>query len=255
MSFVFNPVTGLMDTAVYPSSPVSETAARQQFMDLFNQIKDYLNTGVTPKTTANLTYFVATTGSDSNDGLTSGTAFLTIAKAISMIPQIVNHTVIINVAAGTYPEAVLMFGFSGKGTITINGDTAVSTSYTVQRFSIQNNSIPITVRGFNANSTSVANFIGAYNSYLIYNFCNSTQSAAVNGFDLGLGGFYAISNCTVSNKAMGITASNCSVYSDNNSGSLNTVGLRATIVATIGKNGTQPSGTTAETQITGGVIR
>lgn len=42
-NFVFDPVNGLMDKGVFPSNPQSEEAARQQFMILFNQIKDYIN--------------------------------------------------------------------------------------------------------------------------------------------------------------------------------------------------------------------
>jgi len=41
--FSFNPTSGLLDTTVFPSSPTSETAARQQFMTLFNQIMTFLN--------------------------------------------------------------------------------------------------------------------------------------------------------------------------------------------------------------------
>lgn len=43
MSFNFDPVNGLNDKAIFPSVPTSEIAARQQFMTLFNQIRDYLN--------------------------------------------------------------------------------------------------------------------------------------------------------------------------------------------------------------------
>ena len=58
MSFQFTPTTGLLDTNTYPASPESETAARQQFMDLFNQTRDYINTSVPIKddVTAERTY-------------------------------------------------------------------------------------------------------------------------------------------------------------------------------------------------------
>ena len=44
--FEFNPIEGLNDEEKYPQKPASGSAARQQFMDLFNQIKDYINTDV-----------------------------------------------------------------------------------------------------------------------------------------------------------------------------------------------------------------
>ena len=43
MPFNFNPIDGLLNIDIFPSSPANETAARQQFMLLFNQIKDKLN--------------------------------------------------------------------------------------------------------------------------------------------------------------------------------------------------------------------
>jgi hypothetical protein len=49
------------------------------------------------------TYYVSTTGSDSNNGLTSGTAFATLQKAIDMIGASCSSTTI-NIAAGTYVE-------------------------------------------------------------------------------------------------------------------------------------------------------
>lgn len=41
--FVFDPPNGLLDKNTFPSNPQSEDAARGQFMELFNQLKDYTN--------------------------------------------------------------------------------------------------------------------------------------------------------------------------------------------------------------------
>lgn len=43
MGFTFTPATGLLDTSFFPTKPTSETNARQQFMTLFNQLKDFIN--------------------------------------------------------------------------------------------------------------------------------------------------------------------------------------------------------------------
>jgi len=118
---------------------LTEEAFKAKFDEMPAALKDYLSNVLTPemdineaktpyKTIANLTYYVATTGNNNNDGLTVGTPFLTIAKAISMIPQIVNHAVTINVAAGTYAEDVLIAGFSGSGSITLQGGTSLATA-------------------------------------------------------------------------------------------------------------------------------
>lgn len=75
---------------------------------------------------ANRTYFVATTGSDSNDGLSASTPFLTIQRAINVAAalDLSIFQVQINVAAGTYTGAINAVSYVGKGPIIINGDLA-----------------------------------------------------------------------------------------------------------------------------------
>jgi hypothetical protein len=58
---------------------------------------------------APVTYYVNnTTGDDANDGLTSGTAFATINKALGMLPYNLEAVVTINVAAGSYSETLTL---------------------------------------------------------------------------------------------------------------------------------------------------
>ena len=45
-NFEFSPADGLMDKTSFPTNLGSETEARQQFMTLFNQIKDFINTDI-----------------------------------------------------------------------------------------------------------------------------------------------------------------------------------------------------------------
>ena len=49
-----------------------------------------------------LTLYVRTGGADTNDGLTSGNAFLTIQAAINRVPKNIGHTVAIDVGVGTF---------------------------------------------------------------------------------------------------------------------------------------------------------
>lgn len=78
--------------------------------------------------TGNRTYYVATTGSDSNNGLTSLTPFLTVQKAVDVIHAGVDmggFSIGIELAAGTYNNFAL-FGhdaFLGNTVITIAGAT------------------------------------------------------------------------------------------------------------------------------------
>jgi hypothetical protein len=80
--------------------------------------------------TANRSYFVATTGLDTNDGLTAGTPFLTIQKAIDVMAaldmSIFNVT--INVAAGTYAQALILKSYLGAGPVAIVGAGASTTT-------------------------------------------------------------------------------------------------------------------------------
>jgi hypothetical protein len=82
------------------------------------------------KTTSSLTYYVATTGSDTNDGLTVGTPLLTIQAAINKIPKIVQHNVTINIAAGTYSGQVFFEGFTiaSSAIVTITGGNMTSST-------------------------------------------------------------------------------------------------------------------------------
>jgi hypothetical protein len=43
MAFQFDPTDGLLNGNVFPTVPESETAARQQFQTLLNQIRDAIN--------------------------------------------------------------------------------------------------------------------------------------------------------------------------------------------------------------------
>lgn len=83
--------------------------------------------GATRETlTANRTYYVATTGSDSNSGLSSGTPFLTIQKAINVVAalDIGVYNVTISVASGTYSAgAAISAAWVGTGTVTLTGNT------------------------------------------------------------------------------------------------------------------------------------
>ncbi len=74
------------------------------------------------------TYYVATTGSDSNNGLAIGTPFLTIQKAVDVICNTLDlqsYAITIQVADGTYTGATTFGSYVGSSTtsgITIQGN-------------------------------------------------------------------------------------------------------------------------------------
>ena len=76
--------------------------------------------------TANRTYYVATTGSDSNDGLTVGNPFLTIQKALDVAATIdlAGFAVTVDVADGTYTTSqAITVPFILGGPLVIEGNT------------------------------------------------------------------------------------------------------------------------------------
>ena len=85
-----------------------------------------LETDVRVRLTSNRTYYVRTDGSDSNDGLTntSGGAFLTIAKAISVVSalDLSVYNVTIQLQDTTWGEAVnVSAAWVGAGVVTLRG--------------------------------------------------------------------------------------------------------------------------------------
>lgn len=78
------------------------------------------------KLTGDITYYVATTGNDSNPG-TSGSPWLTIQHAIDYLTQnidLAGFTATVSVADGTYSGTVVIsHPFTGSGTVLLRGNT------------------------------------------------------------------------------------------------------------------------------------
>jgi hypothetical protein len=92
------------------------------FTELYSWARERVST--------NRTYYVATTGSDSNSGLSIGVPFLTIQKAISVICNTLSIdagvVVTVQVSTGTYTlaSAVTLYRFTGGGSVVIQGNTS-----------------------------------------------------------------------------------------------------------------------------------
>jgi hypothetical protein len=89
-------------------------------------------TGLLPsreKLTAPRTYYVSTTGNDTNNGLSAGTTFATIQKAVDVASSLDNGGFSITIqvvdtgSLTTYTGAVTLKSFVGSGTITIQGNS------------------------------------------------------------------------------------------------------------------------------------
>lgn len=89
--------------------------------------------------TANRTYYVSTTGSNSATGLTVGAPFQTVQYAVAFVSQTLDlngYSITINLADGTYSEDVVLLPYIGRGTqghtnITIQGNATTPSNVVV----------------------------------------------------------------------------------------------------------------------------
>jgi hypothetical protein len=112
---------------------------------------------------AALNLYVATTGSDANQGLTSGNPFLTIQHAINYVANnldLCGQNVTINVADGTYTGAVSVNApWVGSGTVTLLGDTTTPANCIISTTSANCISVngfgsTLTIEGFKLQTTT-----------------------------------------------------------------------------------------------------
>jgi len=230
-------------------------------------------------TTANATYYVnASTGSDENDGSASDKAFKTINKALNQIPQIVNHIITINIANGTYAEAIVLQGKLGFGGISLAPSTdvilsgyasSILSSVGKTAIGIKNCSCGISLYGNNPIKIKPAGNLGSdiFTGLEVKDSISSSgvKRISINRSDItttgakkgvvAYGSILYLFECVISANN-GIEALyGAHVHSHNNTGSNDGTALIAMRGAVISKEGTQPTGTTAEKTSTGGVIR
>jgi len=77
------------------------------------------------RTVEDITLYVRTTGNDSNDGLTVGTALLTIQAALDRLPKQLDHTIAIDIGEGNFTGFdVENFDTSRSGSLALTGTIA-----------------------------------------------------------------------------------------------------------------------------------
>ncbi|MFK4538036.1 hypothetical protein ABIA00_006219 [Bradyrhizobium ottawaense] len=97
------------------------------------QLQAQKNAGVRTVLTASANYYVnGSTGSDTNDGLSSGAAFATLQKAMDVVAALdcSIYDVTANVANGTYAALVLK-SYLGSGSVTFQGNNASPSSVVI----------------------------------------------------------------------------------------------------------------------------
>ncbi|MEC0171604.1 hypothetical protein, partial [Paenibacillus graminis] len=193
------------------------------------------------QTTADITYYVRTDGNDANNGLanTAAGAFKTINKAVSMIPTVVDHTVSINVAAGTYSETVNVMGRRGAGSITIVGIGTTTFVKSVTAFGVER----LSIYNLTATDATQIGFYIQYGGFVTLSACVTTVASSADGFNISFQ-HGVMTSCVVSNKTGAAISVNSGVLTvDNCTGTSNVIafyGDNSAIIHT--KGSTVPAG-------------
>lgn len=205
-----------------------------------------------------ITYYLdAVNGNDDNDGLTASTAFKTWSKTKDFIPKFLTEDVYINIIGNYSSDIVIPTFIANDSRVFLKGDTGVASNHTITSVRAYG------VIGGRINGTGLS--ISSLTSVFIFDGCigvNIDNCIPYNAGGIGV----SVSNSTVivqrcvfgtsiNDKCIEATFSS-KVMSMNNSGSGITYGLRALRNASIGKEGTQPTGGISnENTSVGGVIR
>jgi len=164
--------------------------------------------------------------------------------------------VAIRILPGNYPEGIAIDGYFGRGNFTIYADTR--DTVTLQNIVIQNCSCQVAVLRLSCNSLSSYGVQITNSNYVSFEDCNfSTPSKSIYSGIVVSTSNVIINSGTISNRTNAIQASTFgNVRAANVGGTGNTVGLYAESGGLIIKVGsTVPTGTTAESTVTGGQIR
>lgn len=164
--------------------------------------------GARTKLTSALTLYVnGSTGSDSNNGLTSGSAFATIQHAINVLQQnydLNGQAVTISIADGTYAPVYISGPFIGDNRpsadtntsplVTLSGDTTTPTNCSIASTTSASaltvvHGARINIQGFSLSSTSGNGIYAAYGSLVFltgavnFGACSGTQTSQIAAFD------------------------------------------------------------------------
>lgn len=169
----------------------------------------------------NITIYVSPTGNDASGNGTQSSPYASITKALSVIPKNLNgKTVSISVASGTYPEDVVVSGFTG-GMLSLTGS-----AITINKLEV--NACCFVIDGITVNTTAGIGFLVTNGATLIttgnISGNNSTVCvAATNCSRVHIGGNIALNGPTT-----GITCNNAShVYFSSATGSNVGTGMTA----------------------------
>jgi hypothetical protein len=121
-TLVFLLASGIVFAGVTVNGVPQFTGAGVSVQGQITQTQDGIEANVATQTSGDIDLYVETTGSDSNDCLSSGNACLTIKEAVSRIPKHANHDVTVTVGSGTFTGFLLEgFHIGFEGSLVVQG--------------------------------------------------------------------------------------------------------------------------------------
>ena len=151
--------------------------------------------------TESTTVYVSTTGNDESGDGSSDKPFKTIQRAVDEIPKCLGgYHVVIDIAAGTYAERVMIDGFYG-GRITLG---VAERAVTVNGLSVLSSSVVrVAISNITANTRDTAFYVGAGSNVLIISLIT------INGASIATNGLSIEQNSTVVAISSNVTVNNC----------------------------------------------
>lgn len=250
--------TSYVDSEVAGLNTAINTKANTSYVDS-ELIKRVL------KTTTSITYHVATNGNDNNSGTSPDNPFRTIAKAISMIPDVIadDHEFTISIGNGSWNEDVTLSNITVNGALTVEGSTDVRENHKVNKVYCERITGVLNIRnlytrtqtdvGFRFNRCAPYVYV---TNVIAYGDPNSdTERTGYHGLLADYGSNVLVINSDFSNKLYGIRVNYLSrIFSQNNTGSGNRRGIGARWGGILQTFSNQPTGTYSRTTDSGGVI-
>ncbi len=205
-------VTGLTDNTTWVQLAVTATSSSGTLSGtsqlIFSRTGDVPTISVRPLLTADQTWYVSTTGSDSNDGLTPGTPFLTIQKGVDVASSVDAgiYSRTIQLADGTYTAGASLKANDGLlisivGNPTTPANVLISGTSTLFACSSQTGNYRL--RGMRLTTTAgdcVQSALGAIVSLYELDFGNATSGNHMVAFNKGR--ISSVGNYTVSGSAI-----------------------------------------------------
>lgn len=214
-------------------------------------------------TTSSTDIYVTTWGDDNNNGLSVSTAFRTLEKAISVIPDVIahDHTFRLNIGVGNFNESLEIKNKVVHGILEIKGMTEDPLSHQVDEVVLENITGHSLVSYLYVNKQYGQSFkfvrcAPLVNvSYVVADGYEETEATGTIGLLADFGSNVLVRYSSFSHKRYGIRCNYLSrVFSQSNTGVRNYNGLGSRWGGILQAYGTQPAGTNTNKTVDSGAF-